>query len=102
MFGPTKPPQRRREMPRKRATPRRNLIDLAALSPVERIALADALYDGAMQEIERLRLSPEQLAELDRRIAEVEHGRAALCPWSVAGVDRPVEAAAAMAELLKQ
>lgn len=89
-------------MSRKRTTPRRNLIDLASLSPIERIALADALYDGAMLEIEQLRLPPKQLAELDRRIAEVEQGRVPLCPWSVAGIDQPMDAAAAMARLLKR
>jgi putative addiction module component (TIGR02574 family) len=56
---------------------------LAALSPVERIALADVLYDGAMQEIEGLTasFSPEELAELDRRIADVEQGRVELFDW---------------------
>jgi putative addiction module component (TIGR02574 family) len=58
-------------------------IDLAALSPVERIALADVLYDGAMQEIDGIAasFSPEELAELDRRIADVEQGRVELFKW---------------------
>jgi len=36
-------------------------IDLSTLSPVERIALADVLYDSAMQEIDEHQhlLSPE-------------------------------------------
>jgi putative addiction module component (TIGR02574 family) len=58
-------------------------IDLTTLTPLERIALADALYDSAMREIEAdaARLSADQLADLDRRIADVEDGRIDLARW---------------------
>ncbi len=57
------------------------LIDIDTLSPVERIALADVLYDSAMQEIEAMPLSDEQLAELDRRIVDIEQGKVGLVAW---------------------
>jgi hypothetical protein len=49
-------------------------VDLFSLTPVERIALAEALYDAAMREIEQMenRLSAAQLAEVDRMIALIE------------------------------
>jgi putative addiction module component (TIGR02574 family) len=58
-------------------------FDFSSLTPVERIALADMLYDSAMQEIDAMapHLTPEQLAEIDRRIADVETGRVQLTPW---------------------
>lgn len=58
-------------------------FDFSSLTPVERIALADTLYDSAMQEIEAMapHLTPEQLAEVDRRIADVEAGRVDLIAW---------------------
>jgi putative addiction module component (TIGR02574 family) len=58
-------------------------FDFSSLTPIERIALADTLYDSAMQEIDAMtpQLSAEQLAELDRRIADVEAGRVELVPW---------------------
>lgn len=56
-------------------------IDIESLNPVERMELADALYDSAMQEIEAAPLTPDQLAELDRRIAQIESGEAATIPW---------------------
>jgi len=60
-----------------------NSFYFSSLSPVERIELADTLYDSAMLEIEAAApaLTPEQLAELDRRIADVESGRVTLLPW---------------------
>jgi putative addiction module component (TIGR02574 family) len=47
------------------------------------MALADTLYDSAMQEIEAMTptLTPEQMAELDRRIADLDAGRVELVPW---------------------
>ena len=57
-------------------------LDFSSLTPVQRIALADALYDSAMREIDAMtpHLSPEQLAEIDRSIADVEAGRVDLLP----------------------
>jgi putative addiction module component (TIGR02574 family) len=54
-------------------------FDFSALTPVERIALADLLYDSAMQEIETM--SPKQLAEVDRRIADIETGKVERVSW---------------------
>jgi putative addiction module component (TIGR02574 family) len=61
----------------------KQVFDFSVLTPVERIALADTLYDSAMREIDAMapHLTPEQLAELDRRIADVEAGRIELIPW---------------------
>jgi putative addiction module component (TIGR02574 family) len=58
-------------------------FDFAALSPAQRIALADTLYDSAMLEVDAVaqRLSPEQLAEVDRRIADAEAGTVELAGW---------------------
>jgi putative addiction module component (TIGR02574 family) len=58
-------------------------FDFSSLSPIERIELADTLYDSAMQEIDALvpRLSPEQLAEVDRRLAVVAAGNVQLLDW---------------------
>jgi putative addiction module component (TIGR02574 family) len=58
------------------------LIDIESLGPVERMELADVLYDSAMQAIEPANLSPEQIAEIDRRLDELHSGRATLVPWS--------------------
>jgi putative addiction module component (TIGR02574 family) len=56
-------------------------VDLAALSPVERMALADVLYDSAMREIDAAAASPEEAAEIDRRIARLESGEDQLVSW---------------------
>jgi putative addiction module component (TIGR02574 family) len=58
-------------------------FDFTTLTPVERIALADALYDSAMQEIDAMvpQLTAEQLDDLDRRIGEVAAGHVELMPW---------------------
>ncbi|QOV92105.1 addiction module protein [Humisphaera borealis] len=60
--------------------PHSQLIDIAALTPVERMALADMLYDSAMQEIGKL--PPEEMAEMDRRISRLVSGEDASYPWS--------------------
>lgn len=51
-------------------------IDIAALSPIQKMELADVLYDTAQQELEVLTapLSGEQLCEIDRRIAAADRG----------------------------
>jgi putative addiction module component (TIGR02574 family) len=50
-------------------------VDFSALSPVEKMELADVLYDVAIQESEPPRpLSPEQMRELDRRAAAADRG----------------------------
>jgi putative addiction module component (TIGR02574 family) len=59
-------------------------FDFSALSPIERIELADLLYDSAMQQIDAAQLRPDQLAELDRRIADVQTTRVELEPLEAA------------------
>ena len=57
-------------------------IDLEALDPVQRMELADVLYDSAMQAIEDgPTLSAEQSAELDHRIDRLHAGEATLVSW---------------------
>ena len=58
-------------------------IDIAALSPVQKMELADVLYDTAQQELEALTapLSDEQLQEIDRRIAAADSGKLVGEPW---------------------
>jgi putative addiction module component (TIGR02574 family) len=58
-------------------------IDIATLSPVQKMELADVLYDTAQQELEALTapLTDEQLRELDRRIAAADRGELAGEPW---------------------
>ena len=65
-------------------------FDFSSLTPVERLALADALYDSAMREIDAMtpHLTAEQLADIDRRIADLESGRVELIPWDEAFVER--------------
>ena len=60
-------------------------IDIESLDPVQRMELADVLYDSAMQAIEDgPDLTPEQTAEIDRRIERLYTGNATLVPWDVA------------------
>lgn len=68
-------------MPHQSPSPASRPVDLAALSPVERMALADVLYDSAIQEIEAAAPSPEEAAEIDRRIAWLESGEDRLVSW---------------------
>jgi putative addiction module component (TIGR02574 family) len=58
-------------------------IDIATLSPIQKMELADVLYDTAQQELEVLTapLTGEQLREIDRRIAAADGGELAGEPW---------------------
>jgi putative addiction module component (TIGR02574 family) len=58
-------------------------VDLTTLTPVQRMELADALYDSAMQEIESVEplLTAEQRLELDRRLDRLHSGGATLVSW---------------------
>jgi putative addiction module component (TIGR02574 family) len=58
-------------------------IDIATLSPVQKMELADVLYDTAQQELEALTapLTGEQLREIDRRIADADSGALVGEPW---------------------
>lgn len=55
-------------------------IDFSTLSPVERLQLAQALLDSVL-EAEAEPFTPEQMAELDRRLADVEAGKGTFEPW---------------------
>ena len=61
-------------------------IELAALTPVQKMELADALYDIAQQQMEALTtpLSHEQIGEVQRRIGELDAGTVQGEPWDVA------------------
>jgi putative addiction module component (TIGR02574 family) len=58
------------------------IIDIEALDPVQRMELADVLYDSAMQVIEASTpaLSSEQISEIDRRLDRLHAGQATLIP----------------------
>jgi putative addiction module component (TIGR02574 family) len=56
-------------------------IDLTNLSSTERLQLAQALLDSVLYEARTETFTEEQMAELDRRSAEVEAGMASLEPW---------------------
>jgi putative addiction module component (TIGR02574 family) len=60
------------------------LIDIESLGPVERMELADVLYDSAMQQIEQPGLTPEQVIEIDRRLHRLHSGHATLIGWEEA------------------
>jgi putative addiction module component (TIGR02574 family) len=51
-------------------------IDIAALTPVQKMDLADVLYDTAQQELEARStpLTDAQLREIDRRVAAADAG----------------------------
>ena len=60
-------------------------IDIESLDPVQRMELADVLYDSAMQAIEDgPALTPEQIEEIDRRVERVHTEQATLVPWDAA------------------
>jgi len=58
-------------------------IDYTALSPVQKMELADILYDVAQQELEASSASftDEQMQEIDRRIAASDAGKTVGEPW---------------------
>lgn len=56
-------------------------LDLAALTPDEKLELIDDLW-GSLRP-EDLSLSPEQKAELDRRLARIDQEGLVGTPWEV-------------------
>jgi putative addiction module component (TIGR02574 family) len=52
---------------------------ILALSPEERLDLIDRLWESL--EPEHISLTPEQEAELDRRVALLDAGKADIRPW---------------------
>ena len=61
-------------------------IDFTELSPVEKMELADVLYDIAQQELEVLTapLTDEQQRQIDRRIAGADRGEPVREPFAAA------------------
>ena len=58
-------------------------VDLAGLSPVEKMELADVLYDSAVQEMEALMspLTEPQRREVERRMADADAHPSLAEPW---------------------
>lgn len=54
-------------------------FDIAALTPAERLMLAQQLLDSLRPEAHEL--SEAQLAEMERRAADIDSGAVALQPW---------------------
>ncbi len=58
-------------------------LGLDRLSVEDRIALAQALWDSASQDMEQTPLTAAQRAELERRIAAADANPGAGVPWEV-------------------
>ncbi|MEJ2378648.1 MAG: addiction module protein [Pseudolabrys sp.] len=56
------------------------LKELLQLPPAERVEIAQELWDS-VDEAELPRLTPEQMREVERRIAEHERDRSRAIPW---------------------
>ena len=56
-------------------------FDFSKLSPVERILLAQDLWDSAHEEAQALPLTPEQQVEIEQRIAALDAGTMPAYPW---------------------
>jgi putative addiction module component (TIGR02574 family) len=56
-------------------------IDVSDLSTAERLQLAQMLLSGVVIEDEEEPFTAEQIADIDRRFAEIESGQATLEPW---------------------
>ena len=56
------------------------LQELLQLSPAERVEIAQELWDS-VDEVELPPLTPEQMQEIDRRIAEHERDPSRAIPW---------------------
>jgi putative addiction module component (TIGR02574 family) len=61
--------------------PRISLSQLLHLSPTERIHLAEELWDSVAAHPEQVKPPPEQLAELERRLAELDENPEEGEPW---------------------
>jgi putative addiction module component (TIGR02574 family) len=59
------------------------LAEIMNLTPQERLDLAEELWD-AVAEDEVFALTPEQMAEIDRRVEEHERDPSSAIPWEVA------------------
>lgn len=56
-------------------------FDFSKLTPAERIALAQDLWDSIHEEAQLAPLTNEQVAEIERRIAEVDAGTMPMYSW---------------------
>jgi putative addiction module component (TIGR02574 family) len=59
------------------------LAEIMNLTPQERLDLAEELWD-AVAEDDVFALTPEQMAEIDRRVEEHERDPSSSIPWEVA------------------
>jgi putative addiction module component (TIGR02574 family) len=58
-------------------------LGLDNLSPEDRLAVADAIWDSVAREIESSPLSEAQRVELERRLADSIANPEAVTPWEV-------------------
>ena len=56
-------------------------LDYRSLSVPERLDLVEDIWDSIAQDAESLELTPEERAELDRRLAEHERDPSSAIPW---------------------
>lgn len=56
-------------------------FDFSKLTPAERIALAQDLWDSVHDETQLAPFTDEQVAEIERRIAEVDSGAMPMYSW---------------------
>jgi putative addiction module component (TIGR02574 family) len=56
-------------------------LDYRSLSVPERLDLVGDIWDSIAQDAESLELTPEERAELDRRLAEHERDPSSAIPW---------------------
>jgi putative addiction module component (TIGR02574 family) len=59
-------------------------IDFSALSSTERLQLAQVLLDSVLYDARTELFSDQQLADLDRRVADIESGRSISQSWESA------------------
>lgn len=56
-------------------------VDIAALTPEERLGLLEQLWDSLAEHPEAVPLTDAQRAELDRRLDDLEHEGPVGIPW---------------------
>ena len=56
-------------------------IDIEKLAPEERLRLIGELWESLRSTPEAVPLTPQQRAELDRRLDELDQGDVSLVPW---------------------
>lgn len=64
-------------------TPTLEELGLDRLTPAQRVAVAEALWDSVADDAESAPLSAAQLAELQRRLADSVARPEAVTPWEV-------------------